>query len=65
MKMTSSSPVVLTICKGCRTEVDESEVAMCVHCLSEYCGKCEVNCLCQQTLNRVLDAEEAAAALHV
>jgi len=52
---------MMTRCKGCGKQVDETETCMCIHCLSEWCDDCELDCVCLQALNKIWDAEEAAA----
>ncbi len=53
---------MIAVCKGCNKAVNEDETSFCVHCLAEFCDRCEPNCACQQFWNQILDAEESAAA---
>lgn len=55
----------ITVCKGCSKPIDEDDAGGCIHCSAVFCYLCEKNgvaCACQQALNQIWDAEEAAAA---
>ncbi len=53
---------MITVCSGCKKAVHEDDASMCIHCLSFFCDRCAPNCGCQQALNQIWDAEEAAVA---
>jgi hypothetical protein len=54
-------PAMISVCSGCKKAVHEDETSMCIHCSSVFCDGCISNCACQQALNQIWDAEEAAA----
>ncbi len=60
---------MIAVCKGCNKAVNEDETSMCIHCLGHWCNPCiykrGIDCACQQALNQILDAEEAAAASRI
>jgi hypothetical protein len=56
---------MMTVCSECKKAVDEDDTSGCIHCSELFCDVCErngVTCSCQQVLNQIWDAEEAAAA---